>query len=410
MKIAYFINQYPTVSHSFIRREILALERQGIAIERFSLRRDPSRIVDAEDREEAGRTRYLLEESWTGIVTRSTRCLLSAPLSFAKTVALAVRIGLRSDRGLFRHLVYLMEACVLKEWLKARGVNHLHAHFGTNSTTVAMFCGMLGNVSYSFTVHGPEEFDKPEFIAMGEKIRRARFVVAITSFCRSQLYRQVESEHWGKIHQVHCGLDSSFLESELEPELELEGEGDTNQEPIVFTCIGRLCEQKGQLLLLDAFRELLNTGVKVKLILAGDGPMRGELEERIQRYRMGDSVEISGWIDGARVRRYLRSSRAMVLPSFAEGLPVVIMEAMALGKPVITTYIAGIPELVQDSVNGWLIPAGCRDSIVRAMREAAEAPPDRCRQMGGAGREVVRSRHNIDREVEKLAGLFGAAA
>ncbi|WP_193162925.1 glycosyltransferase family 4 protein [Microbulbifer hainanensis] len=400
MRIAYFINQYPTASHSFIRREILALERRGFDIQRFALRRDSAKIVDAEDRAEMARTRYVLEQPRLRILFDTLREALRSPWKFTRVTWLAIRIGTRSDRGVLRHLAYVAEACLLARWLREARIDHLHAHFGTNSAAIAMFCDMLGAATYSFTVHGPEEFDKAEFIAIGEKIRRAKFVAAITSFCRSQLYRQVDAAEWGKIHLVHCGLDHKFFDADT---------GNDEDSETVFTCIGRLCEQKGQLLLLDAFRELVDSGTAAKLVLAGDGPMRGAIERRIADYGLQDLVQITGWIDGDRVRQLLRSSRVMVLPSFAEGLPVVLMEAMAMQKPVITTYIAGIPELVQDQVNGWLVPAGCSDSIARALHNALETPAAVYRQMGSAGRKLVERRHNVDIEAEKLAGLFGGA-
>ena len=406
MKIAYFINQYPTASHSFIRREILALERQGVEVERFALRKDLAKIVDREDKAEIGKTRYILDQGWGRILLQTVKTVAASPLRFARVLALALRMGVRSDRGSLRHLIYVAEACVLKEWLVRARISHLHAHFGTNSAAIAMFCGVLGDVDYSFTVHGPEEFDKAEFIAIGEKIRRAKFVAAITSYCRSQLYRQVESDHWPKIHQVHCGVDRQFLETEI-PQSEHVGAG---SDEIVFTCIGRLCEQKGQLLLIDAVKQLVDDGARIRLILAGDGPMRGAIEQRIASYQLQDCVEITGWVDSAQVRAYLLASKAMVLPSFAEGLPVVIMEAMALQKPVITTYIAGIPELVQDGVNGWLVPAGCSNAIAAALKRAIAASGAACREMGSVGREMIQRRHNIDTEAAKLVRLFGGAA
>ena len=394
MKIAYFVNQYPAVSHSFIRREILALEKIGIEVTRIALRVDLDKLVDQGDRDELARTQYILGMSKASVLLLLFKYLIRHPYAGLKTTIASIRLGLNSERGILKHFAYFVEGIILNTWMRQKNIHHVHAHFGTNSTTVAMFASMLGDVQYSFTVHGPEEFDKPEYIHLTEKIHRAKFVVAITSFCRSQLFRQVTSEYWPKIKIVRCGLDKYFLEN---PTL-VEDVSDN-----VFVCIGRLCEQKGQILLIEAMRDLLKAGHSAKLILAGDGPMREEIEQKIEQYGLGDNVKITGWISGEEVRNYLASSKAMVLPSFAEGLPVVIMEALAMRKPVITTYIAGIPELIENGIEGWLIPAGSLQDLTRALMKAINTEPETYKKMGESGYLKVAEYHNIDTESQRLA-------
>ena len=394
MKIAYFVNQYPAVSHSFIRREILALEKIGIQVSRIALRVDVDSLVDQGDRDELSRTQYILSLNKISILLTVLEYLICHPILGLRSAIASFRLGLNSERGIFKHLAYFVEAVVLNSWVREKNIKHVHAHFGTNSTTVAMLASMLGGVQYSFTVHGPEEFDKPDYIHLSEKIRRAKFVVAITSFCRSQLFRQVTSEYWPKIKIVRCGLDQYFLENPTIVE-----EVDEN----VFVCIGRLCEQKGQILLIEALRDVLQGGASAKLILAGDGPMRKEIEQKIEHYGLGDSVKITGWISGEEVKKYLASCKAMVLPSFAEGLPVVIMEALAMRKPVITTYIAGIPELIENGIEGWLIPAGSRQDLTRALLKAINTEADTYKKMGESGYLKVAEYHNIDKESQRLA-------
>lgn len=407
MKIAYFINQYPAVSHSFIRREIAALEDRGVEVLRIALRADEPSLADPADKQEVGKTRYILRISKVALLCVMARMLASSPIRFFGVLIRAIRIGITSERGALRHLAYFAEAMVLNQWMSKADVKHVHAHFGTNSTTVAMLASMLGGVQYSFTVHGPEEFDKPAAIHLSEKIKRAKFVVAITSFCRSQLFRQVNTDQWSKIHIVHCGLDKLFLQ-----QVAVKSQSAENiacPEENVFVCVGRLCEQKGQLLLIEAVRDVCQTGHEMKLILAGDGPMRPEIEQKISKYGLQDVVEITGWIGGEDVKRYLSCSKAMVLPSFAEGLPVVIMEALAMGRPVITTYIAGIPELVEDGKEGWMIPAGSRTHLADALRKAIDASPETCRQMGLSGQQKVAIRHDAEQESQRLAQHFAGA-
>lgn len=400
MRIAYFINQYPKVSHSFIRREILALERQGFAVQRIALRGWDAELVDAEDVAERNNTHYVLQGGVKGLLMPVLQALRAQPLRFCSALGLALRMGLRADRPWPYHLVYLAEACRLLPWLQAFGAKHVHAHFGTNSTEVVMLANALGGPAYSFTVHGPEEFDKPQFIYLGEKVRRAAFVAAISSYGRSQLYRWVAHAHWTKVKVVHCGLERAFhdvpsVAISVAPRL---------------VCVGRLCEQKGQLLLLEAAGILAAQGVAFELVLAGDGEMRDEIEALVAKYGLQSQVRITGWISSEQVRAEILAARALVLPSFAEGLPVVIMEAMALRRPVLTTYVAGIPELVRQGENGWLFPAGAVNELAAALTDCLAQPVEVLQQMGEAAYQRVLERHDIDTEAAKLAELFRAQA
>ncbi|MEN8640138.1 glycosyltransferase [Pseudomonas sichuanensis] len=400
MRIAYFINQYPKVSHSFIRREILALERQGFEIQRIALRGWDAELQDDEDVHEQGKTQYVLQGGVKALLKPALQVLRHQPRRFFASLWLALSLGRRADRAWPYHLIYLAEACRVLQWLQASGAVHVHAHFGTNSTEVVMLARALGGPAYSFTVHGPEEFDKPQFLHMGEKVRRAAFVAAVSSYGRSQLFRWVAHDHWGKVKVVHCGLERSF-----------------HDVPAVavpsaprLVCVGRLCEQKGQLLLLEAARLLAAQAVEFELVLAGDGEMREQLEALITRHGLQAQVRITGWISSAQVREEILAARALVLPSFAEGLPVVIMEAMALRRPVLTTYVAGIPELVTPGENGWLFPAGAVEELAAAMADCLAQPAQVLQRMGEAAYQRVLQRHDIDTEAARLASYFKASA
>jgi colanic acid/amylovoran biosynthesis glycosyltransferase len=400
MRIAYFINQYPKVSHSFIRREILALERQGIEVQRIALRGWDGELQDNDDIAERSKTRYVLEDGVKGLLKPLLEVLRAQPRRFFSALWLALGMGRRADRSWPYHLIYLAEACRVVQWLQAFGAEHVHAHFGTNSTEVVMLANALGGPHYSFTVHGPEEFDKPQFLHIGEKVRRAAFVAAVSSYGRSQLYRWVAHAHWDKVKVVHCGLEAAFHAGPPVPV------------PAVprLVCVGRLCEQKGQLLLLEAAQKLAAQGTTFELVLAGDGEMRAELETLIARYGLQGQVRITGWISSGQVREELLAARALVLPSFAEGLPVVIMEAMALRRPVLTTYVAGIPELVRPGENGWLFPAGAVQELAAAMADCLGQPDEVLQRMGDAAHQRVLERHDIDTEAAKLASYFRAGA
>ncbi len=396
MTIAYLVNQYPKVSHSFIRREIAGLEACGLQVARFALRSCGSELVDEADKLELEKTRIVLGVGIAGLLVNLLNTALTRPVAWLKALWLMLQTSSRSDRNILYHFAYLAEACVLLGWCSKLGIKHIHAHFGTNSTTVAMLCHVLGGPTYSFTVHGPEEFDAPKALSLGEKIERAAFVVAVSYFGKSQLLRWCDRSDWSKIHVVHCGVDKIFLSQPHTPV------PDTPR----LACIGRLSEQKGHLLLLEAAAQLAAEGLKFKLVLVGDGPLRPEIETLISQLGLQDQVEITGWASNSEVQRQILAARAMVLPSFAEGLPVVVMEALALGRPVISTYVAGIPELVEPGVCGWLVPAGSVEALTEVMRVTLQHPVEKLEQMGRAGAERVAKQHDAVKEASKLAALF----
>jgi colanic acid/amylovoran biosynthesis glycosyltransferase len=397
LRIAYFINHYPKVSHSFVRREILALERQGFVVQRVALRGWLDSLPDEEDRQEQKRTHYVLRGGLWGLLLPMVRAMLRTPSRFLTVAALALKMSRNSDRPLPYHLIYVAEACRILEWLVGFGSVRLHAHFGTNSAEVAMLVRALGGPPYSFTVHGPDEFLRP--IGLDEKIRRSAFVVAISNFGRSQLFLRSRHADWPKVKIVHCGLEKSFYE-----------DASPTRGPPRLICVGRLCEAKGQLLLIEAAALLADKGIAFELVLVGDGPMRQEIEDLVQKCGLGARVRITGWIGSSEVREEILAARALVLPSFAEGLPVVIMEAMALRRPVLSTYVAGIPELVRHGQEGWLVPAGAVKELAEAMEACLASSIDDLRRLGDAAQSRVLVRHCADTEAGKLAELFRAPA
>ena len=400
IRIAYLVNQYPKVSHSFIRREMLALESRGFEVQRIALRGWDDALADPGDREERQRTRYVLRAGMLALLIGAISTFARAPGRFLTALGLALRMAWHAERPLPYHLAYLAEACRVAGWLRASGAVHLHAHFGTNSAEVAMLAHALGGPAYSVTVHGPEEFDAPRCLGLAEKVRRSAFVVAISAYGRSQLYRWVEPAHWRKISVVHCGLEPGFHQVAPAP---------LPEAPRVV-CVGRLCEQKGQRLLVEAAARLAAKGIALEIVLAGDGELRGELEALIQMNSLEKSVSITGWLSAAQVREEILAARALVLPSLAEGLPVVLMEAMALRRTVLTTYVAGIPELVRPGENGWLVPSGDVEALAAALADLLARPAAELRAMGEAARARALERHSIDTEAAKLAALFTAAA
>jgi len=395
MNIAYLMNTYPLISTTFIRREIEALERQGQAVRRYAMRRWSGEVVDPLDEAEIARTKYILTGNAAGLFGAFFRALASNPAGLAKAAAACWSLLKNARGGAIRHAAYLLEAAYFRQQAARDNIDHGHGHFATNATAVAMLARIMGGPSYSFTVHGPDELTDAPLLSFPAKIEHAAFVVAISSFCKSQIVRFSSIEAAEKIRIVHCGLDLNDFEAAPPA---------SNN---TFVCVGRLCPQKGQVQIPAAVAALKHDFPDIKVILVGDGPSRPEIEAEITRRGVTANVEITGWMENANVREAVASARCFLLPTFAEGLPVVIMEAFALGRPVISTYIAGIPELVDES-GGWIIPAGDGDALAAAMRDALKASDDVLRTKGAEGRRRVEASHGVDSEAAKLKTLFSS--
>ena len=397
--IGYLINQYPVASLTFVRREMAALEAAGATVHRYAVRSWNEPLVDPADLAEVGRTRRILDGGAVALGLATARAAVTRPIRFARALRSAGKLARIAGRNRIKHLIYLAEACVLLGWLQRDGVAHLHAHFGTNPAAVALLCRQLGGPPYSFTVHGPEEFDHPVELALAEKIHHAKFVVAIGSFGRSQLWRWASYGDWPKIQVVHCGLEISDLAAEPTPPVEARR----------LINVGRLEEQKGQLLLVEAASTLVGRGITdFEIIIIGGGRFQDALEAAIRDRGVSRQVKLVGWMPGSEVRRHLIESRGFVLPSFGEGLPVAIMEALALHRPVIATYIASIPELVRPGKTGWLVPAGDVVALADAIVALLDSPTDRLAALGAAGASAVIRSHDVRVESRKLLDLIQA--
>jgi len=259
-----------------------------------------------------------------------------------------------------------------------------------------LLCRILGGPPFSFTVHGPEEFDKAPLLALDRKVTQAKFVAVISDYGRSQLMRLVSRKDHAKIQVVRCGLDRELLDFEVVP---------IPETPRVV-CVGRLGEQKGHFIFLDAIARLVRQGLELEVVFLGDGELRPEIEARIEELGIGPYVTITGFVSQQRVIEELCASRALVLPSLAEGLPVVIMEALALGRPVLSTYIAGIPELIIPGQNGWLVPAGSVDALTPALAAVLGCPVDVLRNLSHQSTNIVHSKHDVAVSAKQLLQLF----
>lgn len=391
--LACLTNAYPATSHSFIRREIFALERHGFDVARFSIRAWGQPLPDPDDQRELARTTVLLDGRRLALLGDALALALLRPRRFARACRTAMQLCTRGPRDIPRHLGYLAEACRLVRHLEAAGVRHVHAHFGTNPAAVAMLASRLGAITYSFTVHGPDEFDAPAGLSLAAKAAGAAFVVAISSFGRGQLMRWLAPADWHRIEVVRCGVDARFLAPSPQAAASR-----------TLVCVARLSAQKGLPLLVEAAGRLAPT-TDFRLRIVGGGELEAALAARIVELDLAGRVTLVGPLAAAEVRAELLAARALVVPSFAEGLPVVLMEALGLGRPVVATSIAGIPELV-DSGCGWVVPSGDVDRLAEAMRAALDADSATLAALGAEGRRRVARDHDAEINAGQLATLL----
>ena len=397
LRIAYLTGTYPRATDTFIRIEVEQLRRLGFDVATFSVRRPPAdHMVSEELRRESDQTVYLLAAGMVRLVWSTIVTAVRSPRKMFAMVCLMARTGTPGISGRLRQVAYLFEAALLAQQLKRRGVCHLHNHLGANSAHVAMLASGLSGIPYSLTIHGPHIFFAIHQWALGEKIARAAFTACIGNFCRSQCMVVAPPEAWDRLKIVRCCVYPEFLERAPAP---------VPAEPRLL-CVGRLSAEKGQLVMIEAARRLAEENLDFEITMIGDGELRASLERMISRYGLGQHVRLVGWQKSPQVREHLSRSRALVVPSFAEGLPVVIMEALAMGRPVISTCIADISELVESGHNGWLIRPGSVAALTDAMRQVLKSSPDQLAAMGRAGAERVAKQHNATNEVGRLATLI----
>ena len=398
MKLAYLLSAYPMTSTTFIRREIEALERLGTSVQRYAVRHWDQRLVEPLDIAEQARTHYLLTGNLASLIGAFFLELVTHPAGLSRGVGRWVRLCANKREVSARLVAYLLQACYFRRRTRRDSIGHVHCHFATNATAVAMLARAMGGPSYSFTCHGPDEFVNADASSLRLKVEHARFVVAISHYCRVQVLRASGMAFMAKICIVRCGVDLG----------EFGLQADFRAVDAAFVCVGRLCPQKAQVLIPRAIAKIRDEFPAVRVDFVGDGESRADLERAIADCDVAAHVALHGWQDTAMVKKLLAGSRALLLPSFAEGLPIVIMESFALGRPVLSTFIAGIPELLDESC-GWIFPAGSIDELAEAMRSALRATPDQLAGMASEGRARVERWHDLGENVATLHERFAEA-
>jgi glycosyltransferase involved in cell wall biosynthesis len=400
MRIAYLCNRYPAISLTFIRREVSALRGLGMTIDTFAIRRAfAGHLLSDADREEFSGTYAVLPPKPARLLMAHLAALARRPVRYASTLALALRLRPRGLRGALWQCFYFAEAIVIWRECRRRQISHVHAQFANVATDVALLAAhFAGAWSWSFTLHGPVEFYDVTRSRLPEKLRRARFVVCISDFARSQAMAFLEEGEWHKLHVVHCGVDPTAFR----PLAEATRPG---SEVLRILNVGRLIDLKGHSTLLGALALLHEREVRAELTIVGDGPARARLESLAARTGISGAVRFAGAVGEEGIAAFYQAADIFCLASFAEGVPVVLMEAMAMKLPVVATRIAGIPELVDHGTAGLIVSPGRPDQLAVALETLARDPLRRL-AMGSAGRVKVTADFDVRRSASLLQGIF----
>lgn len=398
LRLAYLVSRYPAVSHTFILREVLRLRELGFALETASINspdQPPDKLTAAE-RAETERTYYIKQQGLWGAITAQWATLITQPAGFFRGLKFALCLGGADLKKLAYSVFYFAEALIIGQWMRRRGLTHLHVHFATPAATVALIVCRIFPMTFSMTVHGPDEFyDAPGYY-LAEKIAGAHFICCIGYYARSQLMKLSPPDHWDKFEISPLGVD---------PDLFTPRPFQANPQPFEIICVGRLTPAKGQAILLDAIARLRREGRHLRLRIVGDGPDRAMLERFAAENQLGDAVIFTGAVNQDQIRALYAAADIFALASFAEGIPVVLMEAMAMSIPCVTTWITGIPELIRNGEDGLLVApsdaAGLAQAIARLMDD-----PELRRQLGEAGRDRVSAKYHLNHNIDRLAAIF----
>jgi glycosyltransferase involved in cell wall biosynthesis len=394
-RLAYLVSQYPTIGHTFILREIRELRACGFDLMVVSVRAAdrPPELLTGEEREEWSRTRVVKTTGWLRIGSIQMRVFLTHPLAYLRGLAGALRMAGWNPRKLAAHLAYFAEAVVAGHWMRQEGHRNVHSHF---ASTVALLAARVFGLRLSLTFHGPDEFTDPGGFCLAEKVAASSLVCATSQFGRSQIMRFCDPRDWYKVEVLSIGVD---------PDLYSPRPFRADPERFEIASVGRLAPVKGFPVLLAAVEQLLRDGRRLRLRLAGGGPQHGSLAAEIERRGLSPHVHLEGSLNTEGILALYRETDIFALASFAEGLPTVLMEAMAMEIPCVATRITGIPELIRDGVNGLLVtpsnPGELAEAISRLMDDR-----DLRRRLGQQARIQVLERYDLKRNTAAQAETF----
>jgi colanic acid/amylovoran biosynthesis glycosyltransferase len=395
MRLVYLVSEYPQIRHSYLLREIRGLRKLGWDITVLAIRPDSRSVAECtvEEREEQAITDYVLKWSLATFLRAHLHTLARRPGGYLQGLLTALRYGrLHPERTMYG-LIYFAEAVAIGRWIKLRDLVHVHTHY---ASTVAWMMSSVFGIPISMTIHGSGEFDDVAGFRLREKVAISQFVIAISYFGRSQLMRATPESQWGKIQICRLGV---------EPHRYLPRPFRSDPQPFELLCVGGMALPRSFHLLVQAIAGLKSEGRNVVLRLVGDGPDRAALERLADELGVANRVTFEGWRNQDQVREFFQRADLFVFSSFAEGIPVVLMEAMAMGIPCVASRIAGIPELIRDGLDGFLAAASDDQAIVRAVARLMDDAELR-RRMGEAAREHIEAEYNLENNIDVLAEIF----
>ena len=387
--IAYVVTHHPRTTHTFVTSEIAGLRAAGFGVVVFALNAPtPDQVLSDAARAERQSTIYLKERGAGAVLRSAIRALRLDPIGFARTFMLALSSGGTDLRRLLWRVFHFAEALVVWDECRQRGVDTIHAQFGQTPSTVAWLAVELarnlgaGCDDWVFTVHGVSEIEDRAESMIARKVPSSRAMIAVSEYTRSQALRQLEPRLWEKVHVVHCGVDLEHFPHR--------GEHSPGEPPLIVF-VGRAVPAKGLPVLLAAAHHLADQGLAFRLVIVGGGSFEPELRAAVAGG--ADWLELTGEQPPGEVAKWLSRADVFCLPSLDEGLPVSVMEAMAVGVPVVTTAVAGIPELAVDGSTALVVPPGNVIRLAGAL-ERLVTDPALGERLSVAARERVVAHHD----------------
>lgn len=402
VRMGYLLSQYPAISHTFFLHEVLGLRARGVHIETASINRPdrPSASLPPLEEAEARRTYYVKDGRWRRVLPKLLEVVLAHPAVVVRGLFAVLTIKNLRIRERAFWFFYLAEALLVGRWMKRRNLQHLHVHFGGSVAAVGMLTSIAWKLPYSLTIHGPEELLNAESYRLKEKLAQAKFVFCISDFCRSQLYALTPSSEWHKFSVIRLGVDPLVLTPPSKP-ANAAGRGDT----LKLVCIGRMVAAKGHQILLEAVMLLRERDIPLEVTLIGGGPELNHLQHFVAQNGLTDVVTFTQALSHPQTLAHLRRADLFALSSFAEGVPVALMEAMSLGLPCVSTSIAGIPELIRNGVDGLLVPPANALAFANALEMVIVDPVLR-RSLGASARQRIINQYNLPLNQELLVHTF----
>jgi colanic acid/amylovoran biosynthesis glycosyltransferase len=395
LRLAYITDVFPGTTLTFIYLEVKKLREQGLDIDLYAIWKSRHNSTSTQAESFAAETKYLAPPAIWRLICAHYYYVRTNPRAYREifNLCLAHHTNMRLRR---RTTFNFFLAPYLAELLAKNGTTHIHAHFASGAATTAMMASLLLNISFSFTAHRGDILE--EKVLLREKLKKAKFGIAISEYNRQSLLREAPDVDEHKITTIHCGVETDvFFPAQR-----------TGGDPLVLLSVGSLLERKGHAYLVEACRLLQKNGIDYRCIIIGDGPQKTNLENLIRRYEIKEKVKLAGSVPHEDVRSYYTQADIFVLPSLNEGIPVVLMEAMSNGLPVVSTQITGVPELVTHEEDGILVPpadhTGLAEAMIRLIKEA-----ELRKQLGANARRKILSDFNLDINARKIKTLFEQA-